>query len=495
MKKNLWIWALAALSMAACTSEDAPSQDQVVTENDFESPDGRIVVQLGAENTPAATISRAPIEGTNITVLQDLGIFALNRNTDVEFTTTDITGTNWLDNDDCLLVNVKAAGAKGNVNQDGSYQEVDPLDPNVNTGKKITLYKADGTGEGGAVYYYPMQGAQNYNFYGYQPRENGTLGIADGKIQVYMTLDGSQDLITGITNKDLVEDEVNKKGAPLRVFEKDLYSTEATENSSAAKENTNAYIDGYNAKYIRKIKYHNWIIDESQKLGNVANRLSDSEKKPFIPNLEFVHRLTKLNFQIITAQKEAGDGYEDTEVDKDEQGDDKLDASKLRVKNVQLRNVKSKATLTIEPAMTLTFAGVHENGRDTLKMIVDNTEDKTLWVYEGEGEATLTDKIIPQVYQNVVAPQKPNYKSAGYLMVPATADRNDTEPYKISLVVIAKDKDGEPKEQTVELELNNEFLAGKSYNIQIALYAQQEVYVNATLENWVEGDDVYIPVE
>ena len=83
-------------------------------------------------------------------------------------------------------------------------------------------------------------------------------------------------------------------------------------------------------------------------------------------------------------------------------------------------------------------------------------------------------------------------------MVPATADKadKDTKPYTISLVVIAKDQNGEPQEQTVELSLEDQtFLAGKSYNIQIALYAQQEVYVNATLADWEQGADVYIPVE
>ena len=83
MKKNLSIWAIAALSMAACTSEDVPTTEQIVTENDWISPDGRVVVQLGAESTPAAVISRAPIindDPEDITVLQDLGIFAINRN-------------------------------------------------------------------------------------------------------------------------------------------------------------------------------------------------------------------------------------------------------------------------------------------------------------------------------------------------------------------------------------------------------------------------------
>ena len=174
MKQNLWIWALAALSMTACTSEDVPSQDQVVTENDFESPDGRVVVQLGAESSASVGISRAPIEGVNIVALQDLGIFALNRNEGVKFTEKDLEKdqvTNkfgWLTNDNSLLVNVKAKGKEAIVGagfDKDKYENntVAPLDSMVNTGRRITLYKADDDSETGvgAVYYYPMQGGQN----------------------------------------------------------------------------------------------------------------------------------------------------------------------------------------------------------------------------------------------------------------------------------------------------------------------------------------------
>ena len=40
------------------------------------------------------------------------------------------------------------------------------------------------------------------------------------------------------------------------------------------------------------------------------------------------------------------------------------------------------------------------------------------------------------------------------------------------------------------------FEAGKSYNIRIALYALQQVYVSAELTDWdTDTEDVYIPVE
>lgn len=453
MKKNLWIWAIAALSMAACTSEDTPAPQ--VTDNDWISPDGRVVVQLGAESTASVSVSRAPIEGTNITVLKDLGIFALDR--DATFDNNILT--NWVNNNDCLLMNVKAEGADA-----GGNTPIDPLDPAVNTGKKISLYKSDGTGSAGAVYYYPMQGAYKYDFYGYQPREGSTVSVSQGKMQVTMTLDGAKDLITGIHNAQ----DAQYKGIATPVSETDLYDTEATDTEGPKKPATGETLQGFNAKYIRTIKYHNWIIDE------YTDADLSAEKKPFVPKLEFVHRLTKLNFQIITAKKQSGPEDGTT----GDQGDDRNEAAQLCVKEVKLVNVPTNATLTLEPAMTLTFAG-----SESLNMQV--LENAAVWD---------NGKIIPQVYT-----ENGSYESAGYLMVPATADI--TTAYQISLVVIAKNESGEPTEQTVTLDLKDSennpitFLAGMSYNIQIALYAQQEVQVSATLTDWVPGSDVYVPVE
>lgn len=462
MKKNLWIWAMAALSMAACTSEETPAPQ--VTDSDWVSPDGRVVVQLGAESTATVGVSRAPITGTNITALKDLGIFALNRG--AQFTEDILEEETWLGDNDCLLMNVKAQGADS-----GNGTEVDPLDPTVNTGKKISLYKSDGTGEAGAVYYYPLQGNQNYDFYGYQPREESTVSVdAAGKLQVSMTLDGDKDLITGIHNPN----GGDYKGYAPQVSEADLYDTEhkVTDGTIVEPQSTlSGTLDGYNAKYIRKIKYHNWIVDQfTAAVGENASDYTIKEKKPFVPKLEFVHRLTKLNFQIITAKAQSGTG--------DNQGNDREEAADLKVKDIKLLHVPTAATLTIEPDMTLEFTG-----DATLDMIKDETAI-SVW---SNGE------IIPQVYAD-----NATYTSAGYLMVPEVGEEVDvTYPeYQIQLVVIASDTNGQPKEQTITLDLSgNKFLAGKSYNLQIALYAMQEVEISATLTDWATPENVYIPVE
>lgn len=449
MKKSLWIWAIAALSIAACTSEDVPTTEQVVTENDWISPDGRVVVQLGAESAPAAVISRAPVEGNEITALTELGIFAVNRGADINSNDFE-KWPNFIDN--ILLKNVKALGTANN-----------PLDTDVNHGKRLSLYNQDATNSG-AVYYYPIQGSQNYDFYGYQPRVEGsniTLG-KDGKIGVTIELDGDVDLITG------------EAPAAAAVNEKDLYVTEATENAPATK-GTDDELNGYNAKYVRKVKYHNWIIDESNNLTN--NKISKDEKKPFIPNISFEHRLTKLNFQVITAKEQTGDGDQN-----EDEGGDRTEATNLKVNSIKLTNVYKTATLSIESGMPVAFTNSGE-----VDMIKANTTDEDIWEDEN---------ITPQAYKD---DENPEYTSAGYLMVPATTEFDDynENPYKIALKVVSSDTNGVPQTQDITLSLANQtFEAGKSYNIRIALYALQKVYVSAELTEWDENTDpVYIPVE
>lgn len=450
MKKNLWIWAIAALSMAACTSEDAPTPEQIVTENDWISPDGRVVVQLGAESTPAAVISRAPIEGDNITALENLGIFAVNRGA----TINENDFEKWPDFiDNILLKNVKAMGT-----------EKEPLDKEVNLGRRLSLYDTKAT-TSGAVYYYPIQGSQNYDFYGYQPRVDGTnIILSQGKIGVIIDLNGDVDLITG------------EAPAANPVNETDLYVTEATAEVVATK-GTGGELNGYNAKYVRKVKYHNWIVDESIKLS--ANQIDESEKKPFIPNISFKHRLTKLNFQIITAEEQTGGGSQNEE---EETGGDRTEATNLKVNTIKLTNVYNTATLSIEPDMPITFAHPTE-----LEMIKDNTENTNIWN---------NDNITPQAYKN---DENPEYISAGYLMVPATSEISDYQnnPYTITLNVESSDTNGVPQTQAITLSLaDQKFEAGKSYNIRIALYALQKVYVDAELAPWDENTPpVYIPVE
>ena len=64
MKKNLWILA-AALCMTACSQNEDIVIEQPVTDSDFESPDGQLVIQLGGVETrigASTAVTRAPLD-------------------------------------------------------------------------------------------------------------------------------------------------------------------------------------------------------------------------------------------------------------------------------------------------------------------------------------------------------------------------------------------------------------------------------------------------
>ena len=117
MKKNLWILA-AALCMTACSQNEDIVIEQPVTDSDFESPDGQMVIQLGGVETrigASTAVTRAPLDklldGTTATT--NLGIFALA--TYDATTETPITEENRAEawggapNYGILLNNIKAA--------------------------------------------------------------------------------------------------------------------------------------------------------------------------------------------------------------------------------------------------------------------------------------------------------------------------------------------------------------------------------------------------
>lgn len=454
MNKLFYIALTAAgLSMASCNS-DEPSLP-VTTENDFESADGQLVIQLGADNVPQAAITRAategPIESTDISYLNEIGIFAVARNQ----TLSQSDLNNWYEDSysprNILLGNARATGTSNAA-----------FDNEVHTGvHRISFFKKTNgesdvyTDVTGAVYYYPMKVDRNYDFFGYFPRvATSDINVTNNNVQIPFTINGKMDIIAG------------RSETPADINENDLY---IDENGTKGNNNT---ISGYNAKYIREIKYHNWLI------GTYPSNCT-GDKIKYVPNIVFNHLLTKLNFQVITAKEQAG-GPGNKE---DGPDDDRTDATSLRVKSISVTNTKTNATLNLLGTQpTLTFSGSPQS----LSMIKDMS---ALSVWEG-------DEIKPQVFQDT---ESPTYVSAGYLML-QPGENGTLENYNIQLTIKAPSATGIPTEQTVNLEVKPAtglFLAGHSYNIRIALYAMQKVHLSATLTDWIEdaNSNIYSPVE
>lgn len=178
MKKNIWLWALAGLFMVSCSSnDDEPNIERPVTEDDWEGPNGQVVIQLGGgESTATAntTVTRTPITEKTF-IGTEVGVFALAT------TDADTPATDWSTEEGALLSNVQGVISALSDNE-GSEE-------NTN---KISLYKDE---KSGAVYYYPMDNKYDYTFYGYAPfQKSATVTTSQATVQ-FNDFNGSQDIM------------------------------------------------------------------------------------------------------------------------------------------------------------------------------------------------------------------------------------------------------------------------------------------------------------
>ena len=279
MKKHtLWLCLAAALLAASCSNDDEPVVENppVVTDDDWISPDGQVVVQLGgyapamANTTVTRGTGDGPLDGTDAMTNKNIGVFALANDATL---TNDVT--DWATNTtyECLLLNVK-----------GTWTSNDSTDP-VNSeegAKKISLFTPDGDTDG-AVYYYPMQGGQNYTFYGYYPYQEAQPDVTATTAKVTITTDGSQDIIWSKAEAPQIPSNtlwtIDNGGTPIK---------------------ETSVLDGYNARYIRKIKFHNELVSEQSQYGQ-----QEGDAVAYVPFLKFNHMLTQLKFFVVAAKDQS----------------------------------------------------------------------------------------------------------------------------------------------------------------------------------------------
>lgn len=414
MKKNIWLWALAGLFMVSCSSnDDEPNIEKPVTEDDWEGPNGQVVIQLGGgESTATAntTVTRTPIT-ENTFIGTDVGVFALAT------TDADTPATDWSTEEGALLSNVQGVISALSDNE-GSEE-------NTN---KISLYKDE---KSGAVYYYPMDNKYDYTFYGYAPfQKSATVTTSQATVQ-FNDFNGSQDIMW------------NKAAAP-RISEGNIYIDEDTDDKNST------VITGYKAKYIRQLKYHHDIITKYSKPGTDYK---------WVPNIKFNHLLTQFTFQVVAAKKQSDA--------------DKKEVQNMRVRDIKIKNHGSKATLNIISGV-LTWTGSEE-----IKMLEIGSDKIPTKSFPPSTDTNGGDKV-------------------GYLMAKPT---DGTTPLELEVTIeapTATSGTAIPATQTVPVFINTEggFKQGTIYNVQIGIYAMQEVQADATLTEWKEFDDnIEAPVE
>ena len=440
MKKHtLWLCLAAALLAASCSNDDEPvvENPSVVTDDDWISPDGQVVVQLGgyapamANTTVTRGTGDGPLDGTDAMTNKNIGVFALANGATL---TNDVE--DWATNTtyECLLLNVK-----------GTWTATNSTDP-VNSeegAKKISLFTPDGDTDG-AVYYYPMQGGQNYTFYGYYPYQEAQPDVEANTAKVTITTDGSQDIIWSKAEAPQIPSNtlwtIDNGGTPIK---------------------ETSVLDGYNARYIRKIKFHNELVSEQSQYGQ-----QEGDAVAYVPFLKFNHMLTQLKFFVVAA--------------KDQSQEDIQNTKELRVKDIKLKEIENTAKLDITQG-TIEWSNAGE-----IDMHIPGG-----WTNQGnvaEGN--------PGAYEFI--PQDPaDPEAAGLAMI-----KPGETSYTLELTIDAPQTGGAvgtPQTQTVTLNIaqagDAAFEAGKYYNVKISLYAMQQVEVDATLADWEEGGEIVTPVE
>lgn len=414
MNKKFWIIAAMCSALcAACNNEVDEIISQPATDNDWITPDGKVIVQLGAQSYDAgASVTRAPLESLENA---ELGIFALNKGDDPD----------WRDGNDpdynCLLKNIKGTVPvleNGENIVDGT------------NASKIALWNTEATREG-SIYYYPMNNKYLYNFYAYAPWQDTGVVVDKESATVTFNIDGSQDIIYASAEAPTV-----------------------TVLTSPDNDNTEV-IYGYQAKYIRKIKYHNEINDD---------REGEHPDRPYIPVLNFTHKLTQLKFNIVAATDQCAEDIENAKL--------------LSVKDIKMVNVNSEAKLDI-------IRGTFEWGKsETLPMqFFDANLTEPIFSIEGSVEGTIAGKD-EEIGYTMLRPELTSYDLQLTIIPPVPIENQAQQPEEQTLTLTIKQADGTP------------FKAGMSYTVKIALYAMQEVKIEATLSDWEDvNNPIVLPVE
>jgi len=321
MNKKFWLFAAlcAGLSFTACTNDDEPQIEKPVTDNDWITPDGRVIVQLGGSSSKIAdvnTATRAPLtpekaHGTEI------GIFAL-ATTQTDNETVSPANVDWEEEPGVLLKNIKGTF----ITEDNEGNPVYAPKGSEENAKKITLSNVNGEGVG-YLYYYPIDNKYTYTFYGYTPYAlntstslyNVTCDGSTASVQ-YKKFDGSQDIMW-----DKAIAPIIPKGSTLFLDENNLRDNVLGKD-----------LFGYKSKYIRLLKYH----DEIKTKENYTSPSVPTYN--WVPNLALEHQLAQLRFYVVTASKQSSQDKQDMLED---------GAKTLHVTKVNLQSHPTDVTLDI----------------------------------------------------------------------------------------------------------------------------------------------------
>lgn len=340
-----------------------------------------------------------------------------------------------------------------------------------------------------APVYYPLQGA--FNFTGYYIDDATTttdvLVRETNAITQPVTIDGSQDIM--IAKAELTAQ--NKIDLVKALIENDKLTGAETD-----------YVDinGDFQSTFTDTEKKSLIETEYKKAFS-----SYTARRKVQPQMTFEHQLARLQFAVIAGDENAKGASNNVTVEGTEY------AKGIHISNITIKNAKKQGVITIDNIGNITFAPTASAGTGTDTTIGDLTLKNNTKNSENKLE-TLVEQAPENLYE-IGTSTKDDYTRIGESILAFPADKYivdiETKQY-VQLVKGTTDQyelvDGTTGKTTsytnVTLQLgkdqnNNQltFEKGKTYDILVKVYSNQEIVITATLAGWVQGDDVTVSPE
>lgn len=313
--------------------------------------------------------------------------------------------------------------------------------------------------------YYPMTSSQSYNFYGYYPYElkNNLKASAQpvlpgseiGRQILFMNIDniGYKDILWGGTklqNKKFRYGE-NENGEPL-------------------------YVEGYNAKYIRKVKQAEQWAQTTDELTPTERKDTLNALKEYFPKIQFKHCLSSARFYVKANDQAAENSFVDN----------------FAVTGLTLENLYRTGVLIV--------ALNNESNVDQSKYWEGKIVPVTNSVAPVVTPITTLTKSSGATLDPVVPTVDSQQLGDGLMLIPGdTSIGVKYFPYlkgTLHCEVYKRDNNGtivEVKQESIAVDFPVEeeenFKAGKRYSFTVVLNELLEVDIRTSLEEWED----YIP--
>lgn len=448
MKKK-WFYLAATLLMTGCAEDAFEDMNMQETTERQEIKLFAGTTGLEVESRGAGTVGGLTNDASNVWNGQKLTIWGIKNNA------ADLTKNN-----------------ESNVYLKG----VTATAPTNATTGVVTL-------ENGPLYY-PLQGAFNFTGYYIDDAADGAVSIATNAITQNVEIDGSQDIM--IAKAELTIEQ--KKTLVESLIEYGKLEGDAED-----------YVDATTADFVTGINAEDKALIEQEYQKAFS---SYAARRGVQPEMTFQHQLARLEFSVIAGDENAQGAIAPVTVNGTEYN------KGILIKDITIKSAQRKGTITIDNAGNITFAanttsaptandklilkgkfGTNGNiqlGSDGKLETIEETAPENL--YNKDAENTYT-----RIGESILAFPSDKYTVDITTMQYVQLKKGTTDEYE--LVEGTTGRNTSYTNVTIQLSGTNTFEAGKTYDIKVKVYSNQEIVITATLQGWEEGEEVVISPE